>query len=98
MITLIVLMVLTFGITHYTNSKFIDYAFVVGLAATVVIWFFTSKGGVTTRIVDGSIQGSTGVKTQGEKFEFSPSLVFITSLAYTILSFASMLFYYRSYL
>jgi hypothetical protein len=96
-ITFLVLTGLCFGITYYTHTKFIDYSFFIGLASTVIIWFFTSKGGHTSRYLDMTVQGTTGVKVDQQKYEFSPSVVFLTSLAYTIISLGVMLYYYRSY-
>jgi hypothetical protein len=97
-ITLFVLLGLSYGITYLTETKFIDYSFVIGIGATIIIWFSTSKGGFTSRNLDMTIQGSTGIKMEQQKFEFSPNIAFITSLAYTILTFAAMLYHYRSYL
>jgi hypothetical protein len=96
-ITLLVLLGLSFGITYLTHTKFIDYSFVIGMAATVIIWFGTSKGGFTSRHMDMTIQGTTGIRMEGQKFEFSPNLVFFTSLAYTIITLAAMIYHYRSY-
>lgn len=31
------------NITYFTHTKFIDYSFVIGMTATVIIWFSTSK-------------------------------------------------------
>ncbi|WML42020.1 hypothetical protein RCG19_10570 [Neobacillus sp. OS1-2] len=97
-ITILVLVGLCYGITYLTHTKFIDYSFVIGMAATIIIWFSTSKGGLTSRNTDMIIQGTTGIKMEGQKFEFSPNIAFFTSLAYTILTFAAMLYHYRSYL
>jgi hypothetical protein len=96
-ITVLVILGLGFGITYYTDTKFIDYSFVIGLIATIIIWFSTSKGGFTSRHMDMTIQGTTGIKMETQKFEFSPNIAFITSLAYTIISFGAMLYHYRSY-
>ena len=98
LITIFVLVGLSLAITYFTHSNFIDYAFLVGLIATVAIWFFTSKGGgMGTRHLDMSIQGSTGIRMEDKKFEFSPNIAFLTSVAYSILTIAAMIFYYRSY-
>lgn len=75
-----------------------DYSFFVGLAVTIIIWFFTSKGGLTTKNTDMLVQSTTGIKMEHQKFEFSPNLAFITSLIYAIVTFAVMLYQYRSYL
>jgi len=90
---------LSFGLSYYTHSKFFDYAFFVGLIVTVMIWFFTSKGGVTSRSMDGTIQGATGIKsTEHHKFEFSLSPSFVMSLIYTVFTFVAMLYQYRDYI
>jgi len=97
LITLVILAGLTYAITLFTNSKFIDYSFVVGIVVTIIIWFFTSKGGFTSNHVDRIVQGSTGIKAQQQKYEFTPKAAFFTSLVYTIISFISVLIYYKDY-
>lgn len=97
-ITLLVLLGVNFGITYFTHSKFIDYSFFIGLAATIIIWFFTFKGSsFASRHINLSIQGSTGIKMESQKLEFSPNIAFFTSLAYTIITLVAMLYDYRSY-
>lgn len=96
-ITLLVLLGLSFGITYFTHTKFIDYSFLIGIVATALIWFFNTKGWVASRHLDASIQGSTGIRMEIQKFEFSPNVAFYTSLAYTIITTAAILFHYRSY-
>ena len=96
-ITLLFLFGLSFGMTYFTHAEFTDYSFFIGLAATIIIGFFTSKGGFGTRRLDMTIQGSTGIKMESQKFSFTPNMVFITSLAYTIVTLVAMLFHYRSY-
>ncbi|GEM_PF-6041934 len=99
LITLLVLILLSLGISYFTNSGFFDYAFFVGAMCTITIWFFTSKGGLTTRNMDSSIQGSTGIKGKEHyKFEFSVGPSFITSLVFTIFTFISMLYQYKDYI
>ena len=97
-LTTVVLLIASYTLTHFTHTNFIDYSFFVGMAVTVIIWFFTSKGGYTSRSLDSSIQGTTGIKMEKQKYEFSPNIAFFTSLAYTIITFAAMLYHYRSYL
>ncbi|MFK9092599.1 hypothetical protein [Bacillus salipaludis] len=96
-LTLLVLLGLSYGITYYTHKKFIDYSFFIGIAFTAIIWFFTSKGGYTSRNVDMTVQGTTGIKAEQQRFEFSPNIAFFTSLAYTLISLVVMLYQYRSY-
>jgi hypothetical protein len=98
LITFLALLGLSFGITYLTHTKFIDYSFLIGLIATVIIWASNSKGGFTSRLMDMTIQGSTGIRMEGQKFEFSPNISFFTSLAYTIITLGAMLFNYRNLL
>jgi hypothetical protein len=97
-ITLLVLLGLSFGITFLTHTKFIDYSFLIGLITTILIWASNSKGGFTSRHMDMTIQGSTGIRMEGQKFEFSPNIAFFTSLAFTIISLGAMLYHYRNLL
>jgi hypothetical protein len=92
----ITLLGLSFGITHFAHTKFIDYSFLIGLGTTVILWFSTSKGGSTSRFLDASVQGATGIKNDQQKFEFSPNYAFFTALAYTVITVAAMLYHYRS--
>ncbi|WHY64433.1 hypothetical protein [Neobacillus sp. SuZ13] len=97
LITLLVLLGLSFGLTYLTHTKFIDYSFLIGMIGTVIIWFSNSKGGFTSRHMDMTIQGTTGIKMEGQKFEFKPNITFFTSLAYTIITLVVMVYHYRSY-
>jgi amino acid transporter len=96
-ITLLILLGLSYAVTYYTHTKFIDFSFFVGLVVTVIVWFFTSKGGFTSRNAEMMIQSQTGIKLEKQKYEFSPNVVFFTSLAYTLISLVTMLYQYRSY-
>ena len=96
-ITLLVLLGLSFGVTHFLNKNFFDYAFIVGIVVSIVIWFFTSKGGFISRNAEMMIQSQTGIKLEKQKYEFSPNLAFITSLVYTVVTLAVMVFEYRRY-
>jgi hypothetical protein len=97
-ITVILLLGLSYTFTYFTHTKFIDYSFIVGLISTVIIWFFASKGGLTSKNAEMIIQAQTGIKVEQQKYEFLPNVVFITSLSCTVIFFVAMLFHYRSYL
>lgn len=93
-ITLLALTGLSLGIAYFTHTKFIDYSFFIGLAATL----FTSKvDSFGTRRLDMTIQGTTGIRMEEKNFQFSPNIVFLTSAAYTIITMVALLFHYRSY-
>lgn len=96
-ITLLILIGLSYGLSYFIHTKFIDFAFLIGIAATTVIWFFSSKGGYTTRSLDVTIQGTTGIKANEEKDEFSPNFAFYTSLVYTIITLVLVIIHYIRY-
>lgn len=95
-ITLIFLIILTFITAFYTKNKFIDLSFFVGLAITVCVMFFSSKGGITTRRLNMKNKRSR-INVEEQKFEFYPNYIFFTSVLYTILSLIITLLYYRNY-
>lgn len=96
-ITSLILLGLSYAVTYYTHTKFIDFSFFVGLVVTVIVWFFTSKGGFTSRNAEMMVQSQTGIKIEKQKYEFSHNVVFFTSLAYTLISLVTMLYQYRCY-
>jgi hypothetical protein len=97
-ITILVLFGLSFALTYLTHTKLIDYSFLIGMIASVIIWASNSKGGAVSRQMDMIIQGTTGIKMEGQKFEFKPNIAFFSAIAYTIITFVAMLYHYRSYL
>lgn len=97
LITLGILFALSYGLAFITNTKFMDFTFFVGLTVSGLIWFLNSKGGFSSRNLDMSVQSTTGIKTDIEKFKFHPNIAFFTSITYTVLSLAATFFYYRSY-
>ncbi|KQL52310.1 hypothetical protein AN964_01290 [Heyndrickxia shackletonii] len=97
-VTLLILLGINYAVAYYTNTKFIDYSFGVGLVFSIIIWFFTSKGGLTSRITDGIVQmESTNFKLKADTYKFSPNAAFFTSLAYTLVAIIITFYYYRQY-
>ncbi|GIN38065.1 hypothetical protein [Heyndrickxia oleronia] len=96
--TLIILFILSFGTAYFTNTKVIDITFFVGVIVTVIIWFFSSKGGITSHSLDMQVQSTTGYKIEQQRYKFSPTITFLTSLIYTIISLIVLLIYYKDYL
>ncbi|MEH6939171.1 hypothetical protein V7056_15200 [Bacillus sp. JJ664] len=96
-ITLGVLIGLTWFVSDLMNGKIVDYAFFVGLGVTIVIRFFTSSGGFTSNSINLSTQGQTGMKVSGAEGPFTvtqKSFSFLVSLAFTIISLLATVFYY----
>jgi hypothetical protein len=61
-ITILVLFGLSFALTYLTHTKFIDYSFLIGMIASLIIWASNSKGGFSSRHMDMTIQGTTGIR------------------------------------
>ncbi|MBO0962827.1 hypothetical protein J1P26_24360 [Neobacillus sp. MM2021_6] len=97
LITTLVLLGITYALTLYTNAKFIDFSFIVGIVVSIIIWFFTSKGGFTSRNTDMIVQATTRIKQEEQKHQFTPNVVFLTSVAYTVISILCIVVYYREY-
>lgn len=98
LITLLVLVGINFIVSKSTNTNYIDLSFAVGLIISVIIWFFTSKGGITSTYTDATIQSqTTNWKMKNEKHKFKPSIVFYTAVLYTLISIVFTFIYYKDY-
>ncbi|EIT84213.1 hypothetical protein A374_16458 [Fictibacillus macauensis ZFHKF-1] len=96
-ITLGILVAISYAISFFTDANFIDFTFFVGLCVSSAMWFFNSKGGFSSRSTALSMQSTTGMKVEAEKFTFNPSVAFITSVSFTVLSLVATFIYYRNY-
>ena len=97
-LTFLSLVSMNFAISNFTHTKFIDFAFAVGLIGCGAIWFFTSKGGITSSYTDSISQAqTTNFKMKKEKFSFTPNIPFYTALIYTVVSAVITYIYYKDY-
>ncbi|WP_407270998.1 hypothetical protein [Radiobacillus sp. PE A8.2] len=98
LITIAILLLINFGVAWIFEMKFFDIAVFVGIFVAVVIRFFNSSGGYTSRSMDLQIQSSTGIKqdTTSER-KFSPSISFYTAVGYSVVALIGTLIYYREY-
>ena len=94
-ITLLLLIVLSFGLTQYYQLNLFDCSFFVGVMVTVSIFFFTSTGEVKGRFLDRGFQRLNGIRPviEDQELGFSPPLPFFVSLVYTIITFVAMLLF-----
>ncbi|MBD3107422.1 hypothetical protein IEO70_03510 [Bacillus sp. AGMB 02131] len=96
--TLVFLIALNFGISSVTDTHFVDFSFVVGLTVSVLIWYFTSKGGYTAKHADTLAQAETmNWKIKNEKFSFRFNTAFLTAIAYTVVAIGITFYYYKDY-
>lgn len=99
LITIVVLVGVTFIVSIITNTTFFDFSFGVGLVMSVIIWFYTSKGGFTSTFTDETMQiQSTNWKIKKEKHTFNPNIAFYTAVFYTLISIVCTFIYYKEYL
>ncbi|MCM3121522.1 MULTISPECIES: hypothetical protein [unclassified Mesobacillus] len=96
-ITLVLILGINYVVSHFLNAAFIDYSFFVGLITSIIIGFFTSRGGLTTQNSNMLIQAQTMYKMAPEKFKIRPNFALYTAIAYTILSLITMILVYRDY-
>ncbi len=98
-VTIFLLIGINFIISLVFNAGFFDYSFLVGILAMVVIKFFNSSGGYTSKQIDMQIQGTTGIRVdQNENKKFYAGSAFYTSLIYTIVSIIILVITYKDYL
>ena len=96
--TLVIMPILTLIIISIFNIPFIDYAFIIALIITVILWYSTSKGGSTSNYTNMVAQSqTTNFKMEQEKFEFTPSIVFFSAVGYTIVVLIMTIVYYKDY-
>ncbi|MBD1382880.1 hypothetical protein [Metabacillus arenae] len=85
-------------ITTVFDVGFIDFSFAVGLFGVVVIHFFNSEGGFSSKHLDMKVQGETGIRLQHhEGKKFSPSIAFYTAILYTIAAIIALFITYKEY-
>ncbi|QFK70523.1 hypothetical protein F7984_04320 [Pradoshia sp. D12] len=92
--TFLIIGIINFALTSSLDASFFDYSVFVGFFSTIIIYFFTSTGGYTSRSLDVQIQGSTGLRPEGTQSKFNPSYVFFGSLAYFLTSLIVTIFIY----
>ncbi|WP_419881638.1 hypothetical protein ACN6MY_19405 [Peribacillus sp. B-H-3] len=98
-LTLLAFLAINYFVSKAVKGSFIDYSFIVGLLLTVIIKFFTSKGGVSAKMAEGYTQATTTERMEhsNKEYSFSPGAVFYTGIAYTGLSVLVTFIHYRSY-
>jgi hypothetical protein len=96
-ITLVVLFSINYFIAKFFQVSIVDFSFLVGLMGIVIIKFFGSSGGYSSRVLDMQIQSRTGIKQEQTNHAYQPSIPFYTAISYTLISAIVTLFYYSEY-
>jgi hypothetical protein len=96
-ITIGIIILINYGITKSLEVGYWDYALITGIGISVAIWFLTSSGGLLSDSVRYNTQSMTGLKVDREKKEFSPSVVFYSSLLYNLIALIVTAYLYKDY-
>ncbi|ALS78500.1 MULTISPECIES: hypothetical protein [Planococcus] len=76
---------------------FLDIAIPFAGLALALVYFFKSKGGMTSRRLDMSIQGQTGIRMEQKVHVSERSYIFIGSVLYFVLALGFTFYTYREY-
>jgi hypothetical protein len=95
--TLIILGLINYGIATITNTGFIEISTFVAFASVIIVYFFSSTGGFTSRSVDLQIQGQTGMKMNQPEGKFAPSYAFFASILYLAGSIIATFIVFKEY-
>jgi hypothetical protein len=95
--TLIIEGIIIYILARFIGWNFIDITFFAGICITVIIGFFSSKGGFSSNRVRLQVQAQTGIKMDEEKFVFNMNPIFIGSIIYIVLSLLFVVIGYWKY-
>lgn len=93
----LIIAIITYIISSKFQMKFIDLFFTMGLIASVLIYFFSSSGGLISKHTNRQIQGQTGLKVKQDENKFHSSFFFYGSVLYTVVSLIVTVIYYKDY-
>ncbi|WP_211654945.1 hypothetical protein [Planococcus alpniumensis] len=97
LITMLVLVLGNWLVSFFTPLGFLDIAIPFAGLAVVIVFFFKSKGGMASRHLDMSIQGSTGIRMEQSTPVSDRSYILIGSILYLVLMVGVTFFAYRDY-
>ncbi|AUD14544.1 MULTISPECIES: hypothetical protein [unclassified Planococcus (in: firmicutes)] len=95
-ITMLVLVLGNWLASFFMPLGFLDIAIPFAGLAVVIVFFFKSKGGMASRQLDMSIQGSTGIRME-QGAPSDRSYILIGSILYLVLMVGITFFAYREY-
>ena len=83
------------GLFH--TARVLDIAIPFAGLAVVLVFFFKSKGGMASRHLDMSIQGSTGIRMEQAAPVNERSYILIGAILYLVVMVGLTFFMYREY-
>lgn len=95
--TLIIEGIIVYILAEFIGWNFIDMTLFAGICFTLIIGFFSSKGGFASNKVRLQVQAQTGIKMDEEKFEFNMNPIFVGSIIYIVVSLLFVVIGYWKY-
>lgn len=98
-LSLLILLILNFYLSKFLKLSFLELSFMTGLISTLIIGFFSSEGGLTTRISDFGLRHlfNKDSRSDGYFMKFYFNIPFTISLLYTIVSAIISIIVYWKY-
>lgn len=84
-IAFIVELFVTYLVAIFFSVRMIEVMFFVGLAFTVIIFFFTSSGGIISNMSTSEVSARTGIIQKSEPFIFKRGPIFTASVLLLII-------------
>lgn len=81
-LTLLIETIVTFTLSHLLSIRFIEFMFLIGLAFTVFIFWFSSSGGTVSNFIDSHNRALTQYIQERESFKIRRGTAFYASILY----------------
>lgn len=104
-LTLVAILFVNGGLAILFDHHFLDWSFLTGLGATIIIAFFHSSGGFTSDLIDAKFQSNendflqmeawTKIDRQKREFHSTPSLY--VAICYTIIAGIITFIHYKDF-
>ena len=97
-LSIFILLVLNFSLAKFLKLPFLELSFMTGLMSSLVIGFFSSEGGATTKLSDFRFKHLLHKDSRtNTNINFHINIPFIVSLLYTLISAIFSLIAYWKY-
>lgn len=96
--TLLILVIINFLASNFFKLQFLELSFIVGLLACIIVAFFTSEGGFTTRILDSKVRHFEANDNRHNSYftKFHMNTPLKVSILYTLVAIiASVVVYWK---
>ncbi|MCM3316549.1 hypothetical protein M3603_07635 [Rummeliibacillus stabekisii] len=84
-VTIAIEAAITFFAANKFSVRFIEVMFFIGLACTIIIYYFSSSGGRASEIRSAQLRDETGYIQKSEPFVFKRGPVFNASILYLLI-------------